>query len=593
MDDLMMPRSPEDVVERVNYLKELHRTRDEDKRRVRAIMNGGPEGLAALLGAKARNQSVPVANFMLSGLNRLSQKLARLPDLKVDPPRHRDSEAAQKSAEKRERIVAGYDEAAKLDLMMPQLTKWLPGYAFTPLVLSEGRDQDGQPFPMVELRDPYDAYPAEWGVQQQPEDIAFIREVSRRRLVAKYPDHAGTLLARDRATGAVLLDRGRGGWETGAASGDVVEVAEYYDRHGMWLVVPGCNLILEHTPTPLASGQSFYVIKRFAFDRLVGHYDHVIELMVSMAKMNLLSLIAMEDAVHAPTDIVGGVAGHGVYKRGRGAINFLDPGSSVSRTQANLPYQMFDQINRMERQFRVTAGYSVTDDGQSPNSFATGRGLDELKAGVDLEVKEYQTAIRRGLEAVDAKRLEWDEREYRGMRKTVYGQKKGDRFSETYVPVKDISGRYKTRRVYGVMAGWDDQAKVVTGLQLLQGDIIDTQTMQENIDGLEDITLIRKRIRAEKAEGVAMDSLLAMAQQGDPAALMAAIEMMPEGEAKRALAKFYTPQEPQMSPEEEAMVAPPADAPPLPSEPPDVATVLSRLTGAGEVQGGVQTVGRL
>ena len=34
------------------------------------------------------------------------------------------------------------------------------------------------------------------------------------------------------------------------------------------------------------------------------------------------------------------------------------------------------------------------------------------------------------------------------------------------------------------MAGYDEPQKIVTGLQLLQAGIIDTQTLQENLDGL-------------------------------------------------------------------------------------------------------------
>ena len=49
-------------------------------------------------------------------------------------------------------------------------------------------------------------------------------------------------------------------------------------------------------------------------------------------------------------------------------------------------------------------------------------------------------------------------------------------YSEKYNPSSDIMGSYKTRRVYGAMAGYDEPQKIVTGLQLLQAGIIDKET---------------------------------------------------------------------------------------------------------------------
>ncbi len=62
--------------------------------------------------------------------------------------------------------------------------------------------------------------------------------------------------------------------------------------------------------------------------------------------------------------------------------------------------------------------------------------------------------------------------------------------------------------------------KIVTGLQLLQAGIIDKQTLQENLDGLDNLVRVNDRITKEKADSVLFDTLLAQAQQGDPKATM-------------------------------------------------------------------------
>ena len=47
----------------------------------------------------------------------------------------------------------------------------------------------------------------------------------------------------------------------------------------------------------------------------------------------------------------------------------------LSKPTNNLPYQLFQQIDRLERHLRLGSAYPVSDDGQSPNAFVTGRGL--------------------------------------------------------------------------------------------------------------------------------------------------------------------------------------------------------------------------
>ena len=79
--------------------------------------------------------------------------------------------------------------------------------------------------------------------------------------------------------------------------------------------------------------------------------------------------------------------------------------------------------------------------------------------------------------------------------------------------------------MYGVITGFDEPQKIITGLQLKQQGIIDTQTLQENMDGLDNITKIQNRINSERAETVLFESLMAQAAQGNPKATMAAIEI--------------------------------------------------------------------
>ena len=594
------------VLERVDALRADNAPYQAQRARIRAIMNGGLEGIKALLGpgVEVPQNDLPVVHLLDSGLTRLAQKLRHRPDVKVDPRNDRDSAREHDAAAKRERIVEAYDYNSRIELDLPQVSRWLPGYGFAVWVLTERQETDGTYYPHAELRDPYTCYPGYFGTSQQPEELATVRTVPAQRLTRAYPAFQVAYDTRVAERKGRIASPASGPNWSGAAT-DVVEIVEYFCSSGTYFITPETGTLLDHILNPL-QGVPFVVPHRFSFDALTSQYHHVVGLMAMMAKLNVLSIIAAEDAVFRETNIFGELES-GEYQRGRAAINFFSPGTRIEKAQVDNNYQVFQQIDRLERQLRIGTNYSVIDDAQSPNSWVTGQGTDRLQASGDANVAEYQLSLRHAIELLDSKRLEWDEKLYGGTRKPLFVNIRGKAVSETYDPAKDIAGNYRTRRAYGVMAGWDEPAKVVTGLQLIAGEIIDTQTMQENLYGLENIPKINARIRASKAEG----SLFALLQQkalpgpnnpeGDPRATLALVEIyqspdrMPE-----ILAKFFTPEDPEMSPEEQmflqqalagAAMGGGGGAPG--GQPPDVTTVLSRLEGSGGAEGGAQTVARL
>jgi len=137
------------------------------------------------------------------------------------------------------------------------------------------------------------------------------------------------------------------------------------------------------------------------------------------------------------------------------------------------------------------------------------------------------------------------------------------------------------------MAGFDEPQKIITGLQLKQQGIIDTQTLQENMDGLDNITKIQQRISAEKAETVLFESLMAQAAQGNPKATLAAIEIRKNPQKmSEILDKFYTAEGEEPTPEEEEIIGAGPQQPQVPQGEPDIATVLAGLAGGVPAQGG-------
>ena len=547
--------TPDELLIKTDDLKGMHEHSGhyEYRDRVRSIMNGGSNGIAALLGNDAKNYDtdLPIPNLINSGLEHLAQKLGRMPDIKVDS--YADSERAKGKAEKLERIVSSLDKNSKMDMQMPQAARWLPGYGFCVWIIRQKMSPDGIMYPHAELRDPYDCYPGYYGPDQDPKELALIRLVPTAVIKQMYPQAQVMVDESSQFPSGYSKFKYHDGfqrsWDNQLADG--VELVEYYNEEGTYVFLPDTKQILDYTPNPLKSGPRFVISKRFSFDRLTGQYDHVLGLMAAMAKINVLSIIAMEDSVFTETNIIGELES-GNYKRGRLSVNYLSPGSQVSKPPNNIPYQLFTQIDRIERQLRVGSSYPVSDDAISPNSFVTGRGLQELLSSVDLNVKEYQLSLKTAMEELDYKRLEMDEALNGQTKKPMAGYLNGTAYAEQYTPAADIKGMFKTRRIYGVMAGFDEPTKIVSGLQLLQAGIIDKETLQENMDGLDNVQKINDRILKDEAERTLFETLKMQASQGDEKATMALVQIYKNPNSmQKILDKFYTAEDPEI-PEPEA-----------------------------------------
>ena len=113
----------------------------------------------------------------MSGLDRLAQKLGRVPNLRVDLTNPRDSERSKKKR-KLERIITSFDQMQNLKGQLPQVARWLPGYGFAVWIITTKQDSEGNSYPVAELRDPYDCFPGYYGADQTPDELVTITKSS-------------------------------------------------------------------------------------------------------------------------------------------------------------------------------------------------------------------------------------------------------------------------------------------------------------------------------------------------------------------------------------------------------------------------------
>ena len=169
----------------------MHENALVDRHRFRAIMNGGADGIRALLGTQLdmMDESIlPAPNLLMSGLDRLAQKLGRVPNLRVDLTNPRDSERSKRKKEKLERIITSFDQMQNLKGQLPQVARWLPGYGFAVWIITTKQDAEGNSYPVAELRDPYDCFPGYYGANQTPDELVTIRKVPIAELIEMYPE---------------------------------------------------------------------------------------------------------------------------------------------------------------------------------------------------------------------------------------------------------------------------------------------------------------------------------------------------------------------------------------------------------------------
>lgn len=548
------------ICRRVEELRELNEPTRMMRGTIRAIMNGGKEAVATLLGNEMgdKHAAMPVANYMVMAAQRMGQKIGQTPPVHVDPPVNRDSDRARRRAEKKARIVKSYDRSAKMDMQSAQMGMWLPGYGFVPYVISTRKDENGDPFPMAQIRDPYEALPSEWTVDQQPYDIAFHRRIPIKKLIEMFPEHKDRLSALSYESGHRFSPSGRyydlaayssstGNWSNqGASATSGVDIYEYINEEGTWWILPRFEYLLLHVPNPLRHSPPFYVAKRFAFDKLTGQYDHIIGLMAAMARLNLLLIISIEDNVNSETNIIGDVQS-GTYKRGRKAVNKLTPGSVVDKSNFTVPHETFQQAQRLEIQLRDLASYPIADDGRSPTSWTTGEGLRELTSSIDSEVRQYFMVTEDLFTNLDRKRMEWAESLHSNREISIQGVDKSAPYRETYIPSRDISGDYYTRREFGAFAELDDMGQIVAHLNLMQAQIIDPITVREHVPRLENITQIEDRIQWKQAQDTLNQMVLTMAQgeapEPDPRVIKFLLDSLPDGDMKRRFDDIFKPDE--------------------------------------------------
>jgi predicted RNase H-like HicB family nuclease len=284
-------------------------------------------------------------------------------------------------------------------------------------------------------------------------------------------------------------------------------------------------------------------------DEMRGQWDSVIWVQLARSRMALYALEAVDKAVQAPMMLPTDVQDVPV---GGDGIMYTDHPEKAGRLPLEIPQGAFAELANLGNEMRQ--GGRSPEGRSSSASVITGRGVQELNAGFDSQIKTIQDAMAEALTDVLGLCFLMDETYWPNKSKTIRGTAEDSPYEVTYVPAKDINGDHSIDVTYGFAAGMDPNRTAVMLLQLHGVEAISRNFLLRqmpfsiNVEeefatrDVEDLRGAAKQAIAGLAAGVPQ----LMAQGQDPSQILAklseVIALRQKGEqVEAALAKVFAP----------------------------------------------------
>lgn len=440
-------------------------------------------------------QALPyVMNMVQMGMEDVARLVSEsLPSVRAFP--ESDSEEAQRNAYLREAIAETYWEMSHCDLLVPRLAMDLIGAGACFLVV----DTADQRYPCIHRIDPRMAYP---DVHDGRIQDLLVHQVMKVRQAARlFPRFAEELAAYDRPDVA-----------------DAAEVIEYYSEYECVQAV-----ILTRAGKPIKQGVK--IVKRWepdigmapvafamldTFDgEFRGMFDQVAGSLNAKNRVVRLILDHADQLVYAP--IVSKGLLNPDERPGPFAHYRLDP--SVQDAQmgrlspAGASLDIWRLMEFLEREQRAGVAYPAQRHGQVDQNIASAAFVASTQGQLTTVVRNVQRLLAGMREQLNEVCFRLDERHLNEEKPLIrpVGRRK------TYVPKRDIGGKYYTQVIYGAGAGLDRLNADVRVLQHMSMGLISKETAREQIDYLPQDGEEQDRINRELAETALVQKFLAEA----------------------------------------------------------------------------------
>lgn len=312
----------------------------------------------------------------------------------VDPGKERGSKSRERAAIRRKTLASTY-HYSRMKLLLRRAYRHLSGYATASLLVLPDFKAER---PRIVLRDPLTSFPEPKAPEDysEHENVAFIYRKSAAWLVANYPQTKSMI------TGAV------------SELYKMWDCVEWIDREEVVLGIMGPAMdqvdygpdiphrgMMELARYPNRAEMVPAVIPaRVTLDRIGSQVANLTGIVDLMAKLTALDIIATEKSIWPDRYLIGRqngmpqvVGGH--WKGGEtGEPNILQDVENVGELRSAPDPNNKNTLDRLERNFRVSAGLVPAMGGETYGSLRTGKGIDSMMdVSVQGRVQELQEIL--------------------------------------------------------------------------------------------------------------------------------------------------------------------------------------------------------
>lgn len=449
------------------------------------------------------------ANVIDTSARQLAENLAPLPSINCAPGVV-TSERQKKRVAKKTKIAYSYVIDSNLKAKMPQGCDWYLMYGSMPIVV-EPDFRAGKP--RLRFDNPMKTY-VEYDLSGKVRSYSKVWRESARKLAAKFPEHAQAILGGDQPYGRQT----EGNTE--------LELVKFCDKDSYVLYMPERkNLVLLETPNRFGKPPVAVAQKPSWDEQDRGQFDDVIWPMLARNRVAMLGLQATQQTVRAPLAIPTDVQ---KIPFGDDAVIRTNSPEKIRRVGTDMPQAAWQQDALLQAEVMRGTRTPASATGDVDASIITGRGVDALNGGYDVQIATGQLVIGHALEQALELAFEMDEKYWPDAKKSISGVINGTPFEESYTPSKDIHGDYRVSVSYGFASGMNPNQALIFLLQLRGDQLVSRDFVQRQLPMDVDVAALQAEVDKEQTtdalkQGVfaLLSSIGIMAQQGmDPTMLL-------------------------------------------------------------------------
>ncbi len=579
--------TPKEVNAKLGRLQTKFAARDQRMRDVLSVRQGDLSKVYPSMFSEDYPKPL-VANFIDVAARDLAEAMAPLPSFNCSAS-NMVSDAARKAADTRTRIANFYVGVSELQLQMYEGADWYNTYGMMIGMVEMDYDSNN---PRMRLLNPWGCYP-ELDRFGRVVSLTQVMNTDTETLASQYPEFAEQIYKKNN-------------FQPG---NPYITMIRYHDAEQDLIFLPERqNLTLVRTPNPVGKCLVHVAMRPSLDGQARGQFDDVLAVQLARARFAILQIQAAEKSIQAPIAIPQDVQ---ELALGPDSIMRSSQPQNIRRVGLELPPGVFTESGVLERELRLGARYPESRSGNINASVITGRGVQELQAGFDTQIKSAQAQFARMFGDLIGLCFEIDEKLFNKIQKTIKGSEDGTPYVLKYTPGRDIRGEYGVEVRYGIMSGMDPSRAIIALLQMRSDKLVSRDYVRREIPMDLNVTQEEQRVDIEEMRDALRVSVAqyaqaipALAAQGqDPSQIVSRIAEVIKGRQKglaleSIVEKVFAPEpQPEMAmppmggPELPAAGVAPAPASqqppqeqagtaPAAGQKPDIATLLAGITGA-------------